>query len=137
MKCASSPLLRGLSLRAISCSRPQVRISDEAAHLSQRLDRAASELVTAQSIVRIMGRCSDAAAAATEEAAFLKDVCQAIVEGLHKPRAVDQIECYKAAMTWAQTEGPIPAPETSHAIAAVIQEANKAKEEGKEKVFSR
>ncbi len=62
-------------------------------------------------------------------------VCQAIVEGLHTPRAIDQIECYKAAMTWAQTEGAIPAPETSHAIAAAIQEANKAKEEGKEKVI--
>ena len=62
-------------------------------------------------------------------------VCQAIVEGLLTPRAIDQIECYKAAMTWAQTEGSIPAPETSHAIAAAIEEANKAKEEGKEKVI--
>ncbi|NLH17983.1 MAG: TrpB-like pyridoxal phosphate-dependent enzyme [Phycisphaerae bacterium] len=62
-------------------------------------------------------------------------VCQAIVEGLHTPRAIDQIECYKAAMTWAQTEGAICAPETSHAVAAAIQEANKAKEEGKEKVI--
>ncbi|HPC65605.1 MAG TPA: hypothetical protein PK525_13415, partial [Anaerohalosphaeraceae bacterium] len=33
------------------------------------------------------------------------------------------------------TEGFICAPETSHAIAAVIQEAKKAKEEGKEKVI--
>jgi tryptophan synthase beta chain len=36
---------------------------------------------------------------------------------------------------FARTEGIIPAPETSHAIAAAIQEANKAKEEGKEKVI--
>jgi tryptophan synthase beta chain len=36
---------------------------------------------------------------------------------------------------WARTEGFIPAPETSHAIAAVIDEAKKAKEEGKEKVI--
>ena len=35
----------------------------------------------------------------------------------------------------AKTEGIICAPETSHAIAAAIQEANKAKEEGKEKVI--
>ncbi|MFA7484882.1 MAG: TrpB-like pyridoxal phosphate-dependent enzyme [Phycisphaerae bacterium] len=62
-------------------------------------------------------------------------VCQAIVEGLMKPRAVHQIECYEAAMTWAATEGTICAPETSHAIAATIQEAKKAKEEGKEKVI--
>jgi tryptophan synthase beta chain len=62
-------------------------------------------------------------------------VCQCIVEGLFKPRAIDQVECYEAAMLWAQTEGPICAPETSHAIAAVIQEAKKATEEGKEKVI--
>jgi tryptophan synthase beta chain len=62
-------------------------------------------------------------------------VCQCVVEGLHTPRAIDQVECYEAAMTWARTEGTICAPETSHAIAAAIQEAKKAKEEGKEKVI--
>ncbi|HUV07409.1 MAG TPA: TrpB-like pyridoxal-phosphate dependent enzyme, partial [Spirochaetia bacterium] len=34
-----------------------------------------------------------------------------------------------------KTEGIIIAPETSHAVAATIQEAKKAKEEGKEKVI--
>ncbi|MGB8227355.1 MAG: TrpB-like pyridoxal phosphate-dependent enzyme [Sedimentisphaerales bacterium] len=62
-------------------------------------------------------------------------VCQAIVEGLLKPRAYHQLKCYESAMIWAKTEGFICAPETSHAIAAVIDEANKAKEEGKEKVI--
>ncbi len=62
-------------------------------------------------------------------------VCQCVVEGLHTPRAIDQVECYEAALTWAKTEGFICAPETSHAIACAIQEANKAKEEGKEKVI--
>ncbi len=62
-------------------------------------------------------------------------VCQCINEGLFAPRAVDQIECYEAACLWAKTEGFICAPETSHAIAAVIQEAKKAKDEGKEKVI--
>ncbi len=62
-------------------------------------------------------------------------VCQCVVEGLHKPRAIDQVECYEAAMTWARTEGFICAPETSHAVACAIQEAKKAKEEGKEKVI--
>jgi tryptophan synthase beta chain len=62
-------------------------------------------------------------------------VCQAIVEGLLEPKAYQQLKCYEAALTWAQTEGAICAPETSHAIAAVIDEANKAKEEGKEKVI--
>ncbi|MEW5814123.1 MAG: TrpB-like pyridoxal phosphate-dependent enzyme [Spirochaetota bacterium] len=62
-------------------------------------------------------------------------VSQAIVEGLLKPRAVHQLECYQSAMLFAQTEGLIVAPETSHAVAAVVQEAKKAKEEGKEKVI--
>ncbi len=62
-------------------------------------------------------------------------VCQCINEGLFTPRALDQIECYEAAILWAQTEGAICAPETSHAVATVIQEAKKAKEEGKEKVI--
>jgi len=62
-------------------------------------------------------------------------VSQAIVEGLMTPRAVGQLECYKAAITFSKTEGIIIAPETSHAVAAVIQEAEKAKEEGKEKVI--
>lgn len=62
-------------------------------------------------------------------------VSQAIVEGLLAPRAIPQVECYDAAVKFARTEGIIIAPETSHAVAAVIQEANKAKEEGKEKVI--
>ncbi len=62
-------------------------------------------------------------------------VCQAIVEGLLEPKAYHQNTCYEAALTWARTEGAITAPETSHAIAAVIDEATKAKEEGKEKVI--
>ncbi|MCF7975389.1 MAG: TrpB-like pyridoxal phosphate-dependent enzyme, partial [Phycisphaerae bacterium] len=62
-------------------------------------------------------------------------VCQCVIEGLHTPRAIDQVECYEAALTWARTEGFICAPETSHAVAAAIQEAKKAKEEGKEKVI--
>jgi tryptophan synthase beta chain len=62
-------------------------------------------------------------------------VCQGIVEGLFTPRAYDQLKCYESAMLWAGTEGAICAPETSHAIAAVIDEALKAKEQGKEKVI--
>ncbi|KPK86215.1 MAG: tryptophan synthase subunit beta [Phycisphaerae bacterium SM23_33] len=62
-------------------------------------------------------------------------VSQAIVEGLLAPRAYGQLTCYEAAITWAKTEGFISAPETSHAIAAVIDEAKKAKQEGKEKVI--
>jgi len=62
-------------------------------------------------------------------------VSQCIREGLMAPLALDQLECYKAALTWASTEGFICAPETSHAIAAVIRQAKMAREEGKEKVI--
>lgn len=62
-------------------------------------------------------------------------ISQAIVEGLFEPRSIDQVRCYQSALTWATTEGPICAPETSHAIACVIEEALRAKEEGKEKVI--
>ena len=62
-------------------------------------------------------------------------VSHAVHEGLAEPRSIHQLECYAAALTFAKSEGIICAPETSHAVAAVIQEANKAKEEGKEKVI--
>jgi tryptophan synthase beta chain len=62
-------------------------------------------------------------------------VCQGIVEGLIEPRAYRQLESYEAAIIWSRTEGFIPAPETSQALAAVIDEAKKAKVEGKKKVI--
>jgi tryptophan synthase beta chain len=62
-------------------------------------------------------------------------VSQAIVEGLLTPRAFHQTKCYEAALLFAKTEGFISAPETSHAIACAIDEAHKAKLEGKEKVI--
>lgn len=49
--------------------------------------------------------------------------------------SLKQTECYEAALLFARTEGFIPAPETSHAIAATIREARRAKEEGKEKTI--
>ena len=62
-------------------------------------------------------------------------VSQAMVEGLLKPRAYGQKQCFEAALTWAATEGTIPAPEPSHAIAGVIEDAKQAKAEGKAKVI--
>jgi len=62
-------------------------------------------------------------------------VSHVLREGLIEAAAIAQLECYRAAVLFAQTEGFIPAPETSHAIAMAIREANKAKEEGKEKVI--
>ena len=55
--------------------------------------------------------------------------------GLIEAIALPQTECYEAALLFAHTEGFIPAPETSHAIAQTIREAKQAKEEGKEKVI--
>lgn len=62
-------------------------------------------------------------------------VSQATVEGLLSPRALPQLECFEAALLFARTEGIIVAPETSHAVACAVQEAKKAKAEGKEKVI--
>jgi tryptophan synthase beta chain len=62
-------------------------------------------------------------------------VSHLLKEGLIEARAYNQIETFTAGINWARTEGFIPAPETNHAIAAVIQEAMRAKEEGKEKVI--
>ena len=62
-------------------------------------------------------------------------VSQLASEGIMEAKAVTQLDAYKAGVLFARTEGMIPAPETNHAIACVIDEANKAKEEGKEKVI--
>jgi tryptophan synthase beta chain len=62
-------------------------------------------------------------------------VSQAAVEGLIRPMAIPQLECYEAAVLFARTEGMIIAPETSHAVACAIREARKAKEEAKEKTI--
>jgi tryptophan synthase beta chain len=62
-------------------------------------------------------------------------VSASVRDGLMSPVAFPQLECYEAAVTFARTEGIIPAPETSHAIAAAIDEAKKAAEEGKEKTI--
>lgn len=62
-------------------------------------------------------------------------VSQLVMDGLVTPVAVPQLETFRAGITFAQTEGFISAPETAHAIAVVIREALKAKEEGRSKVI--
>jgi tryptophan synthase beta chain len=62
-------------------------------------------------------------------------VSNLVNSGLMRPMSVHQTACYEAAILWARTEGFVSAPESSHAIAAVIAEARKAKEEGKEKTI--
>ncbi len=56
-------------------------------------------------------------------------------EGIVEARAFNQLETFSAGVKWARSEGFIPAPETNHVIAAVVQEAERAKQEGKEKVI--
>ena len=48
---------------------------------------------------------------------------------------IKQMDTFKAALLFAKTEGIIPAPESSHAIAAAINEALVCKEEGKQKTI--
>ncbi len=62
-------------------------------------------------------------------------VSQLIKDGLMHGVDIPQIESFEAGMLFARTEGIIPAPESCHAIAATIREANKCKESGEEKVI--
>jgi len=56
--------------------------------------------------------------------------------GIIEAMALHQIECFEAGILFAQTEGTIPAPETNHAIRAVVIEALKCKETGEEKCIA-
>jgi tryptophan synthase beta chain len=55
--------------------------------------------------------------------------------GVVEPRAVDQKAVFEAATLFFRTEGVLPAPESSHAIAVAVEEAMKAKESGAETVI--
>ena len=55
--------------------------------------------------------------------------------GLMDAVAVPQTECFAAAVQFARTEGIVPAPEPTHALAMAIREAEKAKETGEETVI--
>ena len=54
-----------------------------------------------------------------------------LVEGI----ALHQQECFTAAVEFARTEGMVPAPESSHALAQVRREALACAESGEEKVI--
>ena len=62
-------------------------------------------------------------------------VSQLLKDGMMHGVDIPQIESFKAALTFARAEGIIPAPESSHAIAATIREAEKCKATGEEKVI--
>ena len=53
------------------------------------------------------------------------------IEAVAKP----QTECFSAGVLFARTEGIVPAPEPTHALAAAVEEALKCKETGEEKVI--
>lgn len=56
-------------------------------------------------------------------------------EGYFEPRAAHQQDVFNAGITFARSEGIVPAPETTHAIKVGIDEALKAKETGEEKTI--
>ncbi len=62
-------------------------------------------------------------------------VSQLIKDGYMHGVDTPQLETFEAGILFSRTEGIIPAPESCHAIAAAISEANKAKEEGKQQVI--
>jgi tryptophan synthase beta chain len=55
--------------------------------------------------------------------------------GLMEAIAVPQTECFAAAVQFTRTEGIVPAPEPTHALAMAIREAQRAKETGEETVI--
>ena len=62
-------------------------------------------------------------------------VSQLLKDGLMEAVDIQQLESFETGCLFAQMEGIIPAPESCHAIAAAVREANKCKETGEEKVI--
>ena len=62
-------------------------------------------------------------------------VSQLLIDNLIEAVDIEQLDTFEAGILFARTEGIIPAPESTHAIAAAINEALKAKEEGSKKVI--
>ncbi|MHB1305841.1 MAG: TrpB-like pyridoxal phosphate-dependent enzyme [Limisphaerales bacterium] len=62
-------------------------------------------------------------------------VSHAVKLGLAEAISYPQTRIFEAAVLFAQTEGIVPAPEPSHAIAAVIDEANRCREEGRKQTI--
>lgn len=62
-------------------------------------------------------------------------VSQLLKDNLMEAVDIQQLESFDAGILFAKAEGIIPAPESCHAIAAAIREADKCKESGEEKVI--
>jgi tryptophan synthase beta chain len=60
---------------------------------------------------------------------------QLVKDGLIEAEAYGQVDCFESAITFAKTEGIIPAPESSHAVHGAVKHANEAREAGEEKVI--
>lgn len=60
---------------------------------------------------------------------------QLLKDNIIEAVALPQIECFEAGRIFAKSEGIIPAPEATHAIAQVIREANRCTEKGEEKTI--
>jgi tryptophan synthase beta chain len=58
-----------------------------------------------------------------------------VSNGLMEAVAYAQTAVFEAAVQWARTQGTVPAPETAHAVRAVIDEARAADEAGEERVI--
>ena len=62
-------------------------------------------------------------------------VSHALKLGLIEAQAIHQTKVFEAGILFARSEGIVPAPESAHAIAAVIQEATAAREAGQKRVL--
>jgi tryptophan synthase beta chain len=62
-------------------------------------------------------------------------VSQLLKDGLMEAVDIQQLDSFKAGVLFAKTEGIVPAPESCHAIAAAINEAQKCTETGEQKVI--
>jgi len=62
-------------------------------------------------------------------------VSHAVNEGLIGAVALPQTECFEAGIEFARTQGIVPAPESSHALAQARREALEAAELGQERVI--
>src|SRR5262249_50059461 len=62
-------------------------------------------------------------------------VCELYDQKIIEAQAIPQLQTFDAAVRFARAEGIVPAPEPSHAIAAVIREAQAAKEAGEKRVI--
>jgi len=62
-------------------------------------------------------------------------VSHLVKKGIVEPRAYSQEKIFEAARIFLKTEGILPAPESAHAVAAVIDESIKSKQTGKHNVI--